>query len=135
MHRSSDFILAMVETGSTMRFLLNPLLFLPRPESQPLPWLNLLLLLRQNFLSAYCVLIHNLTDADPHPQPSPPILSTYNLGTLSTWLWLWLWPRPWLSLWQRQLMDMPQSSKSQAWQEVASIHSSAILQAPLAPSE
>lgn len=71
MHRSSDIILAMVETGSTMRFLLNPLLFLPRPESQPRPWLNLLLLLRQNFLSAYCVLIHNLTDADPPPSAQP----------------------------------------------------------------
>lgn len=39
------------------------------------------------------------------------------------------------SLWQKRLMDTPQSSKSQAWQEVASIHSSAILQALLAPSE
>lgn len=41
----------------------------------------------------------------------------------------------WLQLWWWSLIDTRQSSNSQAWQEVPSIHSSTILQAPLASSE
>lgn len=112
-------------------FLLNSFLFLPRPENQPLPWLYC--------SSAYCVLIDSLTDVTPILSlvHSSLTLTTWapSLCGCSLWLWLWSWSRLWLSLWQKRLMDTPQSSKSQAWQEVASIHSSAILQALLAPSE